>query len=231
MKKFLKRKIFKILLISGLIVSILSTAGLLAGYAYIKGQIPKIDTIADYKPDAGTKVYSYDGELIAEFYDDNKRNIVPVNKIPKLLKQAFVAGEDSEFYTHSGVNFLAMAKAAVRWALTGVKQGGSTITQQLAKAFLPSKERTVKRKIRDIVLAIELEKHLKKEEILYLYLNEIYLGSGSYGVETASRTYFSKHVWELSIDEMAILAGLPKFPGQASPLVNPKKLFEDETTC
>jgi len=217
-------KIFKILLIAAavsLVVAIITAVSL---YFKFKAEIPAINTVSDYKPDAGTKVYSYDGELIAEFYHENKRNIVPYDKIPEKLRLAFVAAEDARFYTHSGIDPIGILRAGLKYLFTGVKQGGSTITQQLSKAFVGS-ERTFSRKFKDMILAMELERHLSKEEILYLYLNEIYLGSGAYGVESASRKYFSKHVWELEIDEMAILAGLPKFPSAASPILNPDKAF------
>lgn len=214
-------KFLKIFLVLAVIGAILAAGAVTTAFYYFKNQIPKIETIADYKPNQGTKVYSYDGELIAEFYQDNRRNIVPYDKIPKQLKLAFVAGEDANFFKHSGVNPVAMAKAAVRYALTGKKQGGSTITQQLAKSFVGT-ERTWQRKIKDMLLAVELEKYLSKEEILYLYLNEIFLGGGAYGVEAASKTYFSKHIWELSLAEMATLAGLPKKPSEASPKTHPE---------
>lgn len=201
---------------------VIGAIGLFAGYRYLKGEIPKIETIADYKPVQGTKVYAYDGQLIAEFYQDNRRNIVPYDKIPRLLSLAFVAGEDGEFFKHKGIDPVAIVRAAFKYAFTGVKQGGSTITQQLAKAFVGS-ERTYTRKLKDMLLAMELERALTKEEILYLYLNEIFLGSGAYGVESAALTYFSKHVWELSLHEMATLAGLPKYPSEASPKNNPEK--------
>lgn len=185
-----------------------------------KSEVPSINTVSDYKPDAGTKVYSYDGELIAEFHHENWRVIVPYDKIPEKLRLAFVAGEDKTFYEHFGIDPFGIIRAGFKYLFTGVKQAGSTITQQLAKSFVGT-ERTYSRKIKDMILAVELERHLAKEEILYLYLNEIYLGSGAFGVEAASRKYFSKHVWELELDEMAILAGLPKFPSKASPIHNP----------
>lgn len=213
----LKKTIMMLILISALSGFLISVA---VYYKY-KAEIPSINTVSDYKPDAGTKVYSYDGELIAEFYHENRRIIVPYDKIPEKLRLAFVAGEDSSFYEHSGIDLFGMMRAGFKYLVTGVKQGGSTITQQLAKSFVGT-ERTWGRKIKDIILAIELEKHLSKEEILYLYLNEIYLGSGSFGVEAASRKYFSKHVWELDLHEIAVLAGLPKFPSLANPIQNPK---------
>lgn len=212
-----KKTIITVLLGSSLVFFLISVAV----YYKFKSEIPSINAVSDYKPDAGTKVYSYDGELIAEFYHENRRIIVPYDKIPEKLRLAFVAGEDGSFYQHRGIDPLGMIRAAFKFMTTGVKQAGSTITQQLAKSFVGT-ERTYSRKIKDIILAIQLEKHLSKEEILYLYLNEIYLGSGSYGVEAASRKYFSKHVWELEIHEMATLAGLPKFPSAASPIHNPK---------
>jgi penicillin-binding protein 1A len=213
----LKKTIMMLILISALSGFLISVA---VYYKY-KSDIPSINTVSDYKPDAGTKVYSYDGELIAEFYHENRRIIVPYDKIPEKLRLAFVAGEDSSFYKHSGIDLFGMMRAGFKYLTTGVKQGGSTITQQLAKSFVGT-ERTWGRKIKDIILAIELEKHLSKEEILYLYLNEIYLGSGSFGVEAAARKYFSKHAWELELHEIAVLAGLPKFPSLANPIMNPK---------
>ena len=231
-------RIFKIVLVAAAVLFVLGLVIGTALYFKFKSEIPALNTVSDYKPDAGTKVYSYDGELIAEFYHENRRIIIPYDKIPEKLRLAFVAGEDSSFYTHHGIDPFGIVRAAFKYMTTGIKQGGSTITQQLSKSFVGT-ERTFSRKIKDMILAMELEKHLSKEEILYLYLNEVYLGSGAYGVEAASRKYFSKHVWELEIDEMAILAGLPKFPSAASPILNPdkalrrrnyvlKRMFEDK---
>lgn len=210
------------------VLSVFALSFFLIGVALFfkfRSEIPSINTVSDYKPDAGTKVYSYDGELIAEFYHENWRIIVPYDKIPEKLRLAFVAGEDNTFYTHHGIDPFGMLRAGLKTIFTGHKQGGSTITQQLAKSFVGT-ERTYSRKIKDIMLAVELEKHLSKEEILYLYLNEIYLGSGAFGVETASKKYFSKHVWELDLHEMATLAGLPKYPSAASPIHHPEKALK-----
>ncbi len=214
------KKIIKILAVMFFAGTLIAFILAFAIYKNISAEIPSISTVSDYKPDAGTKVYSYEGELIAEFFQDNRRILVPYDKIPQKLRQAFVAGEDNSFYSHSGIDITGMMRAGFRYLTTGIKQGGSTITQQLAKAFV-GPERTWKRKLKDIILAIRLEQYLTKEEILYLYLNEIYLGSGSYGVEAAARRYFSKHVWELTTAEMATLAGLPKFPSTANPILNP----------
>ena len=186
-------KILKISLIAAAALAVVALVVVIALYFKFKAEIPALNTVSDYKPDAGTKVYSYDGELIAEFYHENRRIIIPYDKIPEKLRLAFVAGEDSSFYTHHGIDPLGIVRAAFKYMTTGIKQGGSTITQQLSKSFVGT-ERTFSRKIKDMILAMELEKHLSKEEILYLYLNEVYLGSGAYGVEAASRKYFSKHV-------------------------------------
>ncbi len=211
--------IFFILLLSSAVLA-------MAGYSKIKNDIPKINEIADYKPKQGTKVYSYDGELIAEFCDNNKRNIVPYDKIPENVKHAFVAAEDAHFFEHFGINPMGIARAFIKNIVSGrKKQGASTITQQLAKGFV-GREKTYTRKIKEALLSLQLEKKLSKEEILYLYLNEIYLGSGAYGVETAARTYFSKHIWELSLSEIATIAGLPPAPSRYSPLLNPKSATE-----
>lgn len=221
-RKGKERRILRTVVIGLAAFGIFALIAAFFGYRYLKAQIPHIETIADYKPAQGTKVYAYDGQLIAEFYKENRRNIVPYDKIPRLLALAFVAGEDGEFFKHQGIDPVAIVRAAFKYAFTGVKQGGSTITQQLAKAFVGT-ERTYTRKLKDMLLAMELERALTKEEILYLYLNEIFLGSGAYGVESAALTYFSKHVWELELAEMATLAGLPKYPSEASPKNNPEK--------
>jgi len=154
------------LLLWGALLGILSVVVVLfVGYRIIKSQIPHIETVADYKPAQGTKVYAFDGQLIAEFYQDNRRNIVPYDKIPRLLALAFGAGEDAEFFKHKGVDPIAMLRAAFKYATTGVKQGGSPITQQLAKSFVGT-ERTFTRKLKDMLLTIELERPLTKEELL-----------------------------------------------------------------
>ncbi len=216
------KKIFKLMGVGAFAALLIIFILAFAIYRKLETEIPPINTVSDYKPDAGTKVYSYDGELIAEFFQDNRRILVPYDKIPENLRLAFVAGEDNSFYQHRGIDLTGMMRAGFNYLTTGIKQGGSTITQQLAKSFVGT-ERTWTRKIKDIILAVRLERYLTKEEILYLYLNEIYLGSGSYGVEAAARKYFSKHVWELDLAEMATLAGLPKFPSTASPLLNPER--------
>ncbi len=220
----------KKLIVFGIVFMLVSAAGgsvaLYMGYKYIRGQIPKIENIADYRAETGSKVYSFDGEMIAEFYDDNKRVIIPYDMIPKKLRQAFIAAEDSQFFSHYGINPVSMARAALVNLVKGKKaQGASTITQQLSKSFV-GKEKTFTRKFKEAILATELERNLSKEEILYLYLNQVYLGSGAYGVEEAARTFFSKHVWELNLSEIATVAGTTPAPGKYSPLVSHEKALE-----
>jgi len=208
--------LFSILFLSTLVLGIVV-------HEYYKKQLPEIKSVMDYKPMQGTKVYSYDGELIAEFDLNNRRNIVPYNKIPIIVKQAFVAAEDKLFFRHFGINPVGIFKAAlnnIKVKITGKgrTRGASTISQQLCKPFVGN-EHSLERKIKEAIFAVEfLEKNLSKDEILYLYLNSIYLGSNSYGVETAARTYFSKHVWELTLSEAATIAGLPPAPSRYSPI-------------
>ena len=165
-KPFNFRKILKISLVAAAVFIVISVIAAVSLYSKFKSEIPSLNTVSDYKPDSGTKVYSYDGELIAEFYHENRRIIIPYDKIPEKLRLAFVAGEDSSFYTHHGIDPLGIVRAAFKYMTTGIKQGGSTITQQLSKSFVGT-ERTFSRKIKDMILAMELEKHLSKEQILH----------------------------------------------------------------
>ncbi|MFO7735121.1 MAG: PBP1A family penicillin-binding protein, partial [bacterium] len=193
-------------------------------YRHYKKQLPNISTVSDYKPSRGTKLYSYDGQLIAEFDLNNRRTILPYDKIPENLKNAFVASEDKFFFSHWGINPIATLKAAVgHFIMGGRMRGASTISQQLCKPFV-GYEKTFARKIKEAIFSVEfLERNLTKKQILYLYLNHIYLGSNAYGVQTAARTYFSKNVWELSLSEMALLAGLVPAPSRYSPLKHKEK--------
>ena len=177
--------------------------------------------MADYKPLLVSEVYDRNGKKIGEFFRE-KRILTPYEKIPKTLVQAFVAAEDDTFFKHTGINYLAMVRAFVANIRSGRKsQGGSTITQQVARSLLLSSEKTYGRKIREILLAQKMEKALSKEDILYLYLNQIYLGQGAHGVGAAAQIYFRKDLSDLSVPEAAILAGLPQAPSRYSPITNP----------
>ncbi len=182
--------------------------------------LPNIIKPGDYKPMVVSEVFSDDGTKIGEFYE-LRRKPIPVNQIPKIVIHSFVAAEDSQFFSHKGIDIRGIIRAAIKNMLAGrVTQGGSTITQQVARSLLLTREKKISRKIKEILLALKLEKELSKEEILYLYLNEIYFGHGAYGVQAASQNYFGKDVSELTLAEAAMLAGLPQAPTRYSPLVN-----------
>ncbi|MAF90105.1 MAG: penicillin-binding protein 1A [Bdellovibrionaceae bacterium] len=200
-------------------------AGLgMGGYVYyLASNLPKIITVEDYKPLVVSKVYAKDGQEIGEFFRE-KRIVVPYEKIPKHVVHAFLAAEDSSFFEHGGINLQAIFRAVIANIKAGRKvQGGSTITQQVAKSLMLTPEKTYTRKIKEAFLALQMEENLTKEEILYLYLNQIYLGQGAYGVQAAAESYFRKDVSELSIAEAAILAGLPQAPSRYSPTKNSER--------
>jgi len=206
----------KILLVL-LAISLLTAAG---SYFYFTRDLPPLDSLQDYNPNLVTNVWSRDGQLIGEFYIE-RRVVVPIEKMPKHLIKAFLAAEDSRFFEHEGINYASIFRALYKNILAGkVVQGGSTITQQVAKSFFLSPERKISRKIREALMAYRIEKNLNKDEILNLYLNQIYFGNGNYGVQTASEAYFGKNVEDLDIAESALLAGLPKAPSKYSPFAN-----------
>jgi penicillin-binding protein 1A len=192
-------------------------------YLYLTWEIPKISTLADYNPPIVTTVYSDDNRIIAEFYKEY-RKVVPLSKIPPMLKDAFIAAEDSRFYTHKGIDLLSIFRAVIKNVEAGaIVQGGSTITQQVTRSFLLTPEKSFKRKFREAILAYKIDSAFSKDEILFLYLNQIYLGYGAYGVEAASLKYFGKSVVDLNLPECAILAGLPQAPTKYSPFKNFEK--------
>lgn len=204
----------------------ISTLSVYLLYVQAKNSLPQILKVQDYEPLLVTQVYDRKNKKIGEFYRE-RRTLVPYEKIPNQLVQAFLAAEDDQFFKHKGVNFQAIFRAALASLKAGrFAQGGSTITQQVAKTLLLTSEKTITRKIKDILLAIEMEKNLSKEDILYLYLNQIYFGASAYGVEVAAQTYFNKPVAKLKLSEMAILAGLPQAPSRYSPIINPQRAKE-----
>jgi len=188
--------------------------------AVLQAKLPRVDRLADYRPPVVSQVYGDDGTLVGEFYLE-RRIVVPVNRMPRKLIQAFVAAEDANFYSHKGIDYLGIVRAAFKNLINmRKKEGASTITQQVTKTMLLTPEKKLSRKIKEAILAKRLEDKLSKDEILYLYLNQIYLGAGAYGVEAAAETYFGKSVDKLNLAEMAILAGLPKAPNAYSPIKN-----------
>lgn len=195
----------------------------LGAWFWISQDLPKIDRLADYAPPAVTQVFASDGSLMAE-YSRQRRYVIPLDQLPPQVVMAFVSAEDGEFFRHKGVDPAGIIRAMIKNLRAGrVVQGGSTITQQVAKALLLSPQRTYIRKIKEWILAYRMESYLSKEEILFLYLNQIYLGHGSYGIQAASQTYFGKSAKELSVAEAALLAGLVQAPSRYSPLRHPRR--------
>jgi penicillin-binding protein 1A len=191
--------------------------------------LPDVPTIADYRPPVVTEILSADGQLAGELFVE-RRKVIPYERIPRRLVEAFIASEDQDFFSHRGFDPVGLARAALRtYVLRTRVQGGSTITQQTAKSLLVSAEgfeegtrRNLRRKIRELILARRLEAALTKQEILFLYLNGVYLGHHSYGVQSAAENYFRKNAEDLTLDEAALLAGLPQAPSRYSPFSNPE---------
>lgn len=195
----------------------------IASYYYFGHDLPSIENLRNYKPPTITKFFSDNGEIIGEFFIE-KREVVSLDRIPNHLIQAFVAGEDARFFQHKGLDYLAIIRALFKNIFSGeIIQGGSTITQQVVKSLLLSPEKSLYRKIREAILSFKIEKYLTKEEILYLYLNQIYLGHGAYGIAMAAENYFGKPVDELTLSECALLAGLPQAPSKYSPHQHPEQ--------
>ena len=184
--------------------------------------LPSTDALKNYAPKTVSYVYSDDGRVIGEFYKIH-RLVVPLGQIPPHVVAAFLAAEDANFFNHPGLDMVGIFRAMIaNYKAKKIVQGASTITQQVTRSFLLTREKTMDRKIREALLAFRIEQNLSKEEILYLYLNQIYLGRGSYGVESAAQRYFGKHVGELSIAEAALIAGMARAPGRYSPFRTPK---------
>ncbi|MEY4208451.1 MAG: hypothetical protein RLZZ20_1603 [Pseudomonadota bacterium] len=212
----------------------LSLFGLLTGVAVIGvllvsfmmmmayPNLPDIDSLATYQPKMPLRVFSADNMLIGEFGEE-RRSLVRYKDIPKVMKQAVLAIEDDRFYEHGGVDYWGILRAAIHNAMGGSRQGASTITQQVARNFFLSSEQTVKRKLYEVLLAWKIEKTLTKDQILELYMNQIYLGQRAYGFASAAQIYFGKKLSDITIAEAAMLAGLPKAPSANNPVVNPKR--------
>ncbi len=219
---------FKFLIAFTGVVFCLLSGGTLVLYLVLNSfskEIPLVDDIRKYAPDLATKFYSYDDRVTGEFAIE-RRELVEEEDIPDLLKKAFIAAEDQNFYNHRGIEPMGILRAALKNIKKGKKaQGGSTITQQVAKTFV-GREKTYTRKIREMLLALKLEKEFTKDQILYLYLNQVYLGHGLYGVGAAAKGYFRKNIGELTLPEMAMLAGLPPAPSNYSPFSNPKSAYK-----
>ncbi|WP_431478701.1 penicillin-binding protein 1A [Massilia eburnea] len=192
------------------------------GLALAYPNLPSLDTITDYRPKIPLRIYSADNVLLGEFGEE-RRNLVHIKDIPDVMKQAVLAIEDSNFYEHGGVDYWGILRAAVHNATGGARQGASTITQQVARNFFLSSEQTFKRKAYEALLAWKIEQNLTKDQILEVYMNQIYLGQRAYGFASAAQIYFGKNLKDISVAEAAMLAGLPKAPSAYNPVVNPKR--------
>jgi penicillin-binding protein 1A len=191
-------------------------------YAKIEPQLPSIDVLRDVQLQEPLRVYASDRRLLAEF-GEKRRNPVKISQVPDAMVQAFLAAEDDRFFEHAGVDFQGLLRAAVELLRTGKKrQGGSTITMQVARNFFLSSEKTYLRKLTEILLAYKIEGSLSKEEILELYLNKIFLGQRAYGVEAAAQVYYGMGIADLSVARMAMIAALPKAPSRINPINNPE---------
>ena len=184
--------------------------------------LPALDTLTDYRPKMPLRIFSADNVLIGEFGEE-RRTLVHIKDIPTVMKKAVLAIEDDNFYEHSGVYYKGILRAALHNAGGGARQGASTITQQVARNFFLSSEQTLKRKAYEILLAWKIEKSLTKDQILEVYMNQIYLGQRAYGFSSAAQIYFGKDLKDISVAEAAMLAGLPKAPSAYNPVVNPKR--------
>ncbi len=192
-------------------------------YQQVSIELPDVTLLRSYKPSLVTRVFGQDGSLIREFYIE-RRFLVDLDEVPDVVIQALLATEDARFEEHPGIDVIGIARAAVKNIIGGgIVQGGSTITQQLAKTLFLTPRRSLDRKIREVILAIRIEKTFSKREILSLYLNQIYFGHGAYGIEAASRIYFGKNALDLTLSEAALLAGLPRAPSNYSPFKSYKR--------
>lgn len=205
-----------------LIVAAIATGFVAIGVIYyIQYQLPDINALNTVQLQVPLQVFTHDGKLMAE-YGEKRRIPIPYDQIPKPLIDAVLATEDQRYFQHPGIDIPGLMRAGIKLIVTGRKeQGGSTITMQVARSFYLSRHKTFGRKLREILLALKIDHTLSKQKILELYLNKIFLGSRSYGVEAAAEVYYGKHLKDLSLDQYAMLAGLPKAPSALNPLVNP----------
>lgn len=216
-------KWFRSLILIGITLGLVLAALATLAAALIYPTLPSLEALTDYRPKVPLRVYSADGYLIGEFGEE-RRALVEIENVPDKLKQAILAAEDERFYSHGGVDTLGVMRAAMaNLSAGGFKEGASTITMQVARNFFLSREKTATRKLSEALLAIKIEHSLTKDEILELYINQIYLGQRSYGFAAAAQVYYDKPLDKLTIAEAAMLAGLPKAPSRYNPFANPKR--------
>ena len=201
----------------GLVGLLLVVFGLAMAYP----NLPALDTLTDYRPKMPLRIFSADNVLIGEFGEE-RRNLVHIKDIPDVMKKAVLAAEDERFYQHGGVDYIGILRAALHNATGGASRAPRTITMQVARNFFLSSEKTLTRKVYEVLLACKIEDNLTKDQILELYMNQIYLGQRAYGFASAAQIYFGKTLKDISVAEAAMLAGLPKAPSAYNPVVNPQ---------
>jgi penicillin-binding protein 1A len=205
-------------------VGLALVGGLLGAFvlALLWPTLPPLDALTDYQPKIPLRIVSTDGDLLGEFGEE-RRAIVRIAEVPDVMKHAILAAEDERFYQHGGVDYLSVLRAALANATSGTQQGAGTITMQVARNFFLTREKTVSRKLREVLLAWKIEASLPKDEILELYVNQIFLGQRAYGFAAASQIYFGKPLADVTVAEAAMLAGLPKAPSAYNPVSNPRR--------
>src|ERR1700682_6098920 len=198
--------------------------GLLADFvcALLYPTLPSLETLTDYQPKIPLRIVSAEGALLGEFGEE-RGAIVKIKGVPEVMRQAILAAEDERFYQHGGVDYLSVLRAALANVTSGAQQGAGTITMQVARNFFLTRERTLTRKLREVLLAYKIEASLSKDEILELYVNQIFLGQRAYGFAAAAQIYYGKPLSQVDVAEAAMLAGLPKAPSAYNPVVNPKR--------
>jgi penicillin-binding protein 1A len=218
---WLRFLMFPLALIAGLLAAAVCLVGLVVALSY--SNLPPLDTLTDYQPKVPLRVYTIEGVLIGEFGEE-RRVLVDIKDVPQVLVNAIIAAEDERFFQHSGIDYQGVARAAYANLLTGGRrQGASTITMQVARNFFLSSEKTLTRKLYEVLLALKIEHSLEKDQILGLYINQIYLGQRAYGFAAAAQVYFGKPLEQLNLAEAAMLAALPKAPSSYNPIANPQR--------
>jgi penicillin-binding protein 1A len=217
------RKLWQLLFVLPVVLGLMLAALVGLAAILIYPTLPSLEALTDYRPKVPLRVYSADNHLIGEFGEE-RRAYIPINKVPESLKQAILSAEDERFYQHGGIDTLGIARAMLSNISAGrFKEGASTITMQVARNFFLSSEKTATRKFSEALLAIKIERNLSKEQILELYINQIYLGQRAYGFGAAAQVYYGKSLEKCSLSELSMLAGLPKAPSRYNPFVNPKR--------
>ena len=218
----MRNRLLVLCLSAALGLPLLGAAAIAVAASFAWPQLPSLEAIADYKPHIPLRVYTADGALIGEFGEE-RRTFIAIRDVPDNLKYAILSAEDDRFFEHSGVDVSGLLRATLLNLVGASKQGGSTITMQVARNFYLSREKTVSRKLYEILLSLKIEHNLSKEQILEVYINQIYLGQRAYGFASASQAYFGKPLDKISLAETTMLAGLPKAPSKYNPVANPER--------